>query len=52
MSASEAEAFLEAVLGPGGGDGTDETKGEAVGAKSARASSWKARLAAMDLLAG
>ena len=52
MSASEAEAFLEAVLGPGGGDGTDETKGEAVGAKSARASSWKARLAAMDLLLG
>ena len=50
MSASEAEAFLEAALGPGGGDGTAE--GEAVGSKSARSSSWKARLAAMDRLLG
>ena len=49
MSSSEAEAFLEAVLGPGGGDGTDQSKGGAVGGKSARSSSWKARLAAMDL---
>ena len=48
MSASEAEAFLEAVLGPGGGAG--EAGGEAVGSKSARSSSWKTRLAAMDSL--